>query len=197
MSVVEPSSETFCTIMSTTMDSSASAPNIAAATPGLSLTSRSVILAFGLGERHARNDLLFHDLILIANQRAGHARRPVRRICGASGSSKVERTRAHLVRHRHLDRADHQHLGAERGHFQHFLEGNRCQPLRLGHDARVGGVDAVDVGIDVAAIGLDRRRHRHRRGIRAAAAQRRDRPVSGTMPWKPVMTGTQPLSHAR
>ena len=44
--------------------------------------------------------------------------------------------------------------------------------LRL--DARVGGVDAVDVGVDVAAIGLDRRGHRDGRGVRTAAPERGD-----------------------
>ena len=39
------------------------------------------------------------------------------------------------------------------------------QAARLGHDARVGGVDAVDVGVDQALVGLQRRGHRHRRGV--------------------------------
>ncbi len=92
MSVTEPSSEMFCTIMSTTIDSSASAPNTAAATPGLSLTVAQRDLGLGLGERDARNDLLFHDLILIATSVPGTPGVPSGAICGASGSSKVERT---------------------------------------------------------------------------------------------------------
>ncbi len=42
------------------------------------------------------------------------------------------------------------------------------------HDVGVGGVDAVDVGVDLAGLGLERRRDRDRRGVRAAAAQRGD-----------------------
>ena len=48
------------------------------------------------------------------------------------------------------------------------------QPPRLGHDARVGGVDAVDVGVDQALGGLHRRGHRHGRRVAAAAAERGD-----------------------
>ena len=45
MSVVAPSAETFCTIMSTLIALSASGPKIAAATPGRSATRSTVILA--------------------------------------------------------------------------------------------------------------------------------------------------------
>ena len=48
------------------------------------------------------------------------------------------------------------------------------EAARLGHDARVGGVDAVDVGVDLALVGLQRRGERHRRGVGAAAAERGD-----------------------
>ncbi len=59
-------------------------------------------------------------------------------------------------------------------HFQHLFERDLLQALGLGHNARIGGVDAVDVGVDVAAICVDRRRDRHRRGVRSAASQRGD-----------------------
>ena len=36
----------------------------------------------------------------------------------------------------------------------------------------IGGVDAVDVGVDVAAVGIERRRERDRRGVGAAAPER-------------------------
>ena len=42
------------------------------------------------------------------------------------------------------------------------------------HDARIGGVDAVDVGADLAVLGAERGRHRDGRRIAAAAAERRD-----------------------
>nr|WP_276602728.1 hypothetical protein [Nannocystis pusilla] len=46
--------------------------------------------------------------------------------------------------------------------------------LRARLDPRVGGVDPVDVGQDLADVGLQRRRQRDRRGVGAAAAERGD-----------------------
>ncbi len=43
-----------------------------------------------------------------------------------------------------------------------------------GHTFGIGGVDPVDVGVDLAALGLQRRGQRHRGGVRAAAAERGD-----------------------
>ena len=86
-----------------------------------------------------------------------------------------------LVDHGHLDRADLQDLGAERGHFEHLLERYLVEPAGLGHDAGIGGVDAVDVGVDVAAVGRNRRGERDRGGVRAAAPERRH-PVGGCAP---------------
>ena len=43
----------------------------------------------------------------------------------------------------------------------------------FGHDARVGGEHAVDVGVDLADVRLEGRRERDRRGVRAAAPERR------------------------
>lgn len=82
--------------------------------------------------------------------------------------------RRHTVFAGEFDRADLQDLGAQRGHLEHFLERHDRHAARFGHDARVGRVDAVDVGVDQAFIGLDRRRHGHGRGIGTAAAQRGD-----------------------
>jgi hypothetical protein len=48
------------------------------------------------------------------------------------------------------------------------------QPPRLGNDARIGRIDAVDIGIDVAAVGLQGRRNGDRARVRAAAAEGRD-----------------------
>ena len=50
----------------------------------------------------------------------------------------------------------------------------RVELARLRHDARVGGEDAVDVGVDLADVGLERRRERDSRRVGAAAAERRD-----------------------
>ena len=132
---------------------------------------RDLRLVLGVGD--TGDDLLFHDFILVANERSGrvekiaHSRR-VRVVEGGAHEG------AHLVHHGKLDRAHLQHLGAERGHFQHFLEGDLRQPPRLRLDARVGRVDAVDIGIDVAAVGLDGGGDRHGAGVGAAAAERGD-----------------------
>ena len=44
----------------------------------------------------------------------------------------------------------------------------------VGHDARVGGEHAVDVGVDLADVGAERGRQRDGGGVRAAAAERGD-----------------------
>ena len=43
--------------------------------------------------------------------------------------------------------------------------------LRARDHARVAGIDAVDIGVDVAAVGADGGGNGHRRGIRSAAPQ--------------------------
>ena len=92
-----------------------------------------------------------HDFFLVADERAG-------RVAGtpSSAGDRVVEARAYegpdAPDHGQLHRADLHHLGAERGHLQHLLVGDFGQPARLLLDARVGGVDAVDIGIDVAAV---------------------------------------------
>ena len=163
---------TFCTIMSTLIALSASGPKIAAATPGRSGTLMQRHLRFVAAVGDAADHFLFHDLILVDDQRSGRV-----------GEAR-QHLHAHAMVHRHLDRAGLQHLGAQRRQFQHFLVGDLIELARLRNDARIGRVDAVDIGVDIAAVGLERRRQRHRRGIRAAAAQRRDAPV-GPEPLEP------------
>ena len=51
------------------------------------------------------------------------------------------------------------------------------QPPRVGNDARVGGVDAVDVRVNLTFVGFQRGRERNARRIGAAAAERGD--ISG------------------
>src|SRR5690606_32436998 len=70
-----------------------------------------------------------------------------------------------------LHRADLQHLGTEAGHFQQLFEGDLLQALGTRHHARVGGVDAIDIGIDLALIGLQRRCQGHASGIGAATTK--------------------------
>ena len=61
-------------------------------------------------------------------------------------------------------------------------------------DPRIGGVDAVDVGVDVAAFGAQGGGDRHRRGVRAAAAQGRD-PVVRVDALEAREHGDLPLAH--
>ena len=106
------------------------------------------------------DDLAFHDLILVGDQRA----RPV--------VEARQHLHPDLVLHGQRHRAGLQHLGPERGHLQHLLVGDAVELAGLGDDARVGGVDAVDIGEDVAAVRAQGGGQRHGRGVRAAAAER-------------------------
>lgn len=73
--------------------------------------------------------------------------------------------------HGKLNRAHLKHLGTKRCHFQHFFKCNAGKALGLGFNARVGRIDAIDISIDVATVGLHTGRNRNCRGIRATAAQ--------------------------
>ena len=70
-----------------------------------------------------------------------------------------------------FNRARLHHLGAEAGQFEHFIIGNLRQFLARWHNARIGRVNAVHVGIDLAQVGLERRRQRDRCQVRSAAAK--------------------------
>ena len=78
-----------------------------------------------------------------------------------------------------FDRARLHHLRAEAGEFEHFVVGNFLELLRARHDARVGGVNAVHVGVNLAKVGLQRRGQRDGGQIRTAAAQRGDLAFGG------------------
>src|ERR1041385_3460238 len=151
---VLPSAEMFCTIMSTLIASSASGAKIAAAPPHGDLRFVAAV-----GE--AADDPLFHDLILVDYKRPGRV-----------GKGR-QNLKAHPVVHRQLDRARLQYPRALRCHFEHFLVGDSTQLLRLGNDTRIGCVNTVDIGEDIAAFGVERGGKRDRRGIGAAAAERR------------------------
>src|SRR5664280_1787856 len=73
-----------------------------------------------------------------------------------------------------LDGAQGEHLRSRRGHLEHLVVGDAVDLAGLGHEARIGGVDAVDVGVDLAHVGAERVCQRHGRGVRAAAAERGD-----------------------
>src|SRR5262249_44846602 len=130
---------------------------------------RDLRLVLGIGD--ARHDLLFHNLLLIAYEGSGRdaVRIDVLRLVETRAHED-----AHLVHHAELDRAHLQHLGTERRHFQHSLEGVLGEALRTWTHAGIGRVAATEIGVDVAAIGLDGGRNGHRRRIGAAAAERGD-----------------------
>ena len=53
-----------------------------------------------------------------------------------------------------LDGTGMQHFRAQARQFQHFLEGDQVEAPCIGDYARVGRVDAVDIGADLALIRL-------------------------------------------
>ena len=73
-----------------------------------------------------------------------------------------------------LDAPQVQHLRPAGGHLEHLLVGDARQPARGRHDPRVGGEDAVDVGVDLADLGVQGCGQRDGRGVGAAAAERGD-----------------------
>ena len=64
-----------------------------------------------------------------------------------------------------------QDLGAAGGELEHLLVGDPVELAGGRDDPRVGGEDAVDVGVDLADVGLQRRGQRHRGGVGAAATE--------------------------
>ena len=118
-------------------------------------------------ERDAGNDRLFHVVVfLVSDQRS------VRRRIGIL--ERRQHAQPHLVLAGELDRTDLQHLRALARELEHFLERDPVEPPRLRDDARIGRVDAVDVGVDLALVGLERGGERDARRVGAAAPERRD-----------------------
>ena len=64
--------------------------------------------------------------------------------------------------------------GAEAGQLEHLVVADPVDLARLGDDPRVGRVDAVDVGVDLAGVGPEHGGQGHGGRVGAAAAQRRD-----------------------
>jgi hypothetical protein len=123
-------------------------------------------------ESDAGYDGLFHFFVFLkSDQRAGLG---FFVDVDVPGREAGEHAHGHLVFACKLDRADLQHLAAQTGHFQHFLKAHRMQTTCLGHHARVGGVNAIHVGVDQAFGGFHGGCHGHGRGVRATAAQRGD-----------------------
>ena len=131
-------------------------------------------LGFVLGKGDAGDDVAFHDFLLAADQRA-------RRLVGVGVDilglveAGTDEDR-HVVHHAEFHRTDLQHLGALRGQLQHVFEGDSVEPARLRDHPRVGGIDPVDVGVDIAAVGMDSGGNRNRGGVGTAAPERGDSP---------------------
>src|SRR5699024_7080957 len=70
-----------------------------------------------------------------------------------------------------LHGAEHEDLGADGGHLQHLLEADAIQLLRIADDAWVGGVDAVDVGVDLADVCVQGCGEGDGGGVRPTAAE--------------------------
>ena len=82
------------------------------------------------------------------------------------------------MKHGGLHRACLKNLGSLRGQFQHLFVSHAREPPRASHDAGIGCVDAVDIGVDVATVSSNRRRNCDCTGIRSAAAERGDAVVA-------------------
>ena len=85
----------------------------------------------------------------------------------------------HVLAASQLDGSRHENLRPAGGQLQHLLVADGMELARPGHDARVGREDAVDVRVDLADFGAQGDGQRHRRRVRAAAAERRDVEVGG------------------
>ena len=73
-----------------------------------------------------------------------------------------------------LDAAQHEHLGARGGQLEHLLVGDGVEPPGVRDDPRVGGEDAVHVGVDLADVGAQGGGDGDGGGVGAAAAERGD-----------------------
>ena len=109
----------------------------------------------------AGDQSLLEHLILLLDPRA---------VSFLEGRADVE---PHIVTARDLDRAGGQHACAGGRHLEHLVEADARQLAGAGDDARVGGVDAEDVGVDLAVVGAERGGERHGGRVGAAAAERR------------------------
>src|SRR5699024_3084518 len=83
-------------------------------------------------------------------------------------------TNRHTVPARVLTAAQHQYPRTARGELQHLLVGYGVDLSGVGHDARVGGVDPVDIGVDLAHVGVERSRQCDGRRIGTTPAERGD-----------------------
>ncbi len=101
-------------------------------------------------------------MFLVRNQRSGAL------------AERGEHAHRHAIFSRKLHGTGLQHLGTKTRKLEHLLHSQAVEPARFRHDARIGGEHALDIGVDPALGRLERRRQRHRRRVRPAAAERRD-----------------------
>ena len=159
---VAPPWPTFWTIMSTLMPASASGPN----------TLRRDARLVGHVDQRDLGDVpvvgdppdlvpLLHERVL-PDLRAGRV------------LERAEDLDDDVVDPAELDGPDLHHLGALVGELHHLLVADDGELAGVRGDPRVRGVDALDVREDLAAVRLELRRERDRRGVRAAAAERGD-----------------------
>ncbi len=115
----------------------------------------------------AGHDCLFEHVFLLDDPRA---------LFGGEGGADVE---LDPVVASVLDGAQHQHACSGGGQLEHLLVRDRVELANARDDPRVGGEDALDVGIDLAHVCVERGCERDGRGIGAAAAERRHVAVGG------------------
>src|SRR4051794_38954645 len=80
-----------------------------------------------------------------------------------------------------LDGPSLQHFCALVRELKHFFISDLWQAASVGDEARVGGVNAVDVGVDVATLRSERDCERDRTGVTPAPAKRRDLGSGGAL----------------
>ena len=78
-----------------------------------------------------------------------------------------------------LDAAALHHFGAGGGHFEHLLIADLGDLLCALHDTRIAGIDAIDIGVDLAKVSFDGRCHGDGGQIAAATTQRGDFSAGG------------------
>jgi hypothetical protein len=159
---------------STLMPASAIGPRIAYAIARLVGHAADRDLRFVALRRDPGHQCFFHCHVRIFLERDERARLPLLPHRNRRVGEARQHARRHFVFAGEFHRADLQHLRARARHLEHFLESDRPQAPRPGNDARIGCVDAVHVGEDLAFVGAERRRHGDCRRIRSTAPERGD-----------------------
>ena len=181
---VWPAVDTFCTIMSTLTPASARSRKTVAATPGRSGTCSIVIFA-------SEMSCVTPEMIACSIDSVVSIGSSVTHVPGAH--VKLERTcTVHAVVARELDRTQREHPAAGRGHLEHLVERDTRELARGRHDARVGGVHAFDVGVDLAQSASS--------AAASATAVVSEPPRPSVVmsravdtPWKPATIATSPV----